>query len=71
MADFQYQSFLTPERTDQFWLLLKHILFYGAPVIMIFVALEVCFGVVAIIKGIFTKGNKDDDNDDDYDIYRY
>jgi len=66
----EFQTFLSPERLDQFWEMVRFILFYVAPVVMIFFAVDLINWVVNAVKravGI----NKKDDDDDDYEIYRY
>ncbi|WP_175615921.1 hypothetical protein [Piscibacillus halophilus] len=63
-----YELFLNAERMDQFWEVLKWVLFFIAPVIMIFVVPDVLQHLVnAIRKGLGIDKEKDDQDD----IYYY
>lgn len=66
----EFQTFLTPERMDVFWDNVHWLLFYVAPVIMIWMALVGVHALVKMIRSSFGK-NQDEDDEDDYDVYRY
>lgn len=64
----EYQTFLSGENMEVFWHWIKWLLFYVAPSVMILVALYTGEELVKVIRGVF---KKDDDDEDDYDVYRY
>ncbi|WP_017187246.1 hypothetical protein [Alkalibacillus haloalkaliphilus] len=65
----EYQTFLDSENMDSFWEMVRWLMFFIAPVIMIFFAADaIKLLVKAIRKGL---GMEKADQDDDYDIYRY
>jgi hypothetical protein len=68
----EFQSFLTPSRQSDLFETLKWVLFFVAPLVMIWAALESIGHLIQLIRGMFgkAKGEKNDD-DDDYDVYRY
>lgn len=66
-----FQSFLSGNNLVTFWDNVKWLLFFVAPVIMIFFGLDAIKLLIRVIRGsVADEGNKDDD-DDDYDVYRY
>ncbi|USK56372.1 hypothetical protein LIS82_07840 [Cytobacillus solani] len=66
-----FQSFLSGNNLVAFWDSVKWLLFFVAPVIMIFFGLDALKLLIRVIRGSVTEeGNKDND-DDDYDVYRY
>lgn len=67
----QFQTFFTPERLSDFWYLLKWLLFLAAPIIMISLAIYVIGFLVQVVVKSVRKSTVDDDEDDDYDVYRY
>lgn len=67
--DLPYQTFLTPERQDAMFLMLSHVLFYVAPVLMTTVAIYLVGRFVIMIVSFVQK--TDDDDDDDYEVYKY
>lgn len=69
MPDFQ--TFLNQARTDELWNNVEWLLFYVAPVVLIFIALMSLDHLVDVIRGAFSKAKKDNNDDDDLDIYRY
>jgi hypothetical protein len=64
------QTFLTNARMDTLWENFHWILFFVAPVIMIWFALEILPYLVNTIRGAMKESDKEDD-DDDYDVYKY
>jgi hypothetical protein len=67
----EFQVFLTPDRQADLMQVVKWLLFFVAPVVLIMVALQVVPMVVDVIRDTFSQAKKDDDDDDDYDVYRY
>lgn len=67
----EYVTFLNDARTAQFWEWVKWILFFVAPIIMIFFAIPIVGLTIQMIKKIFGAAEKQKDDDDDYDVYRY
>lgn len=66
-----YQSFLSGANLEEFWANVKWLLFYVAPVIMIFVAVYAVGHVVKMVRSSIGKESVKDDDDDDYEVYRY
>lgn len=70
MPDFQ--TFLTPERMDMLFENVHWLLFFVAPLVMIWIAVSMLEPVIKLIKSAFVKEERrSNDDDDDYDIYRY
>ncbi|MFC4323682.1 hypothetical protein [Litchfieldia salsa] len=67
----EYTTFLNDARTAQFWLWVKWLMFFVAPVIMIFIATDVVGMTLKMIRKIVGSSEKKRDDDDDYDVYRY
>ncbi len=71
----KWQVFLTPTRQADLFAVMKWLLFFVAPVILIWVALAILPLLIEMIRGIFTDAKRDergrDKDDDDYDVYRY
>lgn len=65
----EFETFLTPERVDQFWENVKWLMFFVAPIVMIFFAADIIGSVISMIKKAL--GIQKEKDDDDYDIYRY
>ncbi|GAA0471845.1 hypothetical protein [Alkalibacillus silvisoli] len=66
----EYQLFLDGENLDQFWQMVRWLLFFIAPIIMIFFATDaIKLLIKAIRKGLGMETTEKDD--DDYDVYRY
>jgi hypothetical protein len=62
-----FVSIFTPDMMDGFWQYLKVFLFIGAPLLMIYAAVELGgYFVDTLKKAIFSK-KKEDDDDDDWD----
>ncbi|AMR88124.1 MULTISPECIES: hypothetical protein [Bacillus cereus group] len=66
-----YQSFLSGQRLTDFWQIVKWLLFFIAPVVMIFFAVEVLKAFYQMIIGFTRKNTEEPDKDDDYEIYHY
>lgn len=68
-----FQTFLDGAMLGQFWEFVKFILFYVAPIVMIYVALELVAWVIRAIRGTMTEADLDHDrrrrHDDDDDYY--
>lgn len=65
-----FQSFLSGNNLVAFWDNVKWILFFVAPIVMIFFGLDTLKLLIRVIRGsVADEANKDDD--DDFDIYRY
>ncbi|MBB5324906.1 hypothetical protein HNQ34_002004 [Anoxybacillus tepidamans] len=69
----EFQTFFTPARLDEFWYYVKWLLFYVAPMIMIFAAAGAISMLVAIMKKSFANTNQvgKQEKDDDYEIRHY
>jgi len=67
----EYVTFLDGTRSAQFWENVKWIMFFVAPIIMIFFATDVVGMVIKMIRKIVGAGENKKDDDDDYDVYRY
>ncbi|MBP3040573.1 hypothetical protein J9303_13865 [Bacillaceae bacterium Marseille-Q3522] len=70
----EYQSFLSGQNLIDFWNQVKWLLFFVAPIVLIFFAVDIIQILVRVIKGQIldeSVKSKRDDEDDDYDIYRY
>lgn len=65
----EFQTFLNPQRMAEFWYFVKWFLFYVAPLVMIFFATETIGHLIQVIRKALGIGKNDDD--DDYDVYRY
>ena len=66
----EFQTFLDQNNMDTLIENSRWLLFFVAPVVMLFVGLAVLGLFIDMFKSIFKKAN-DDDEDDDYDVYRY
>jgi hypothetical protein len=72
MTPNELPTFFTPAVWAQFNGDIKMLLVWAGPLIMLIVALFVAYGAVSIITGIFQKKkDKDKNDDDDYEVYRY
>lgn len=68
----EFQTFLTPENMDKLFGYFHWLLFFVAPLIMIWIALSILDPIIKIIKSAFVKEERNsNDDDDDYDFYRY
>lgn len=65
----EFETFLTAERMTIFWDNVKWLLFFVAPIIMIFFASDVLSLLIGVIKK--TIGIKTKNDDDDYDVHHY
>ncbi|MEI5915483.1 hypothetical protein [Bacillus albus] len=66
-----YQSFLSGQRLEDFWQIVKWLLFFVAPVVMIFFALDVLKEFYQMIMRFVRGSNEEKDNEDDYEVYHY
>lgn len=66
----EYELFLNSERMTQFWEMVKWLLFFIAPVAMIFFAADLLKLFIGMIKKSFGV-EKEKEEEDDYKIYRY
>ncbi|OIJ22049.1 hypothetical protein BKP45_05065 [Anaerobacillus alkalidiazotrophicus] len=66
----EFQTFLSGSNMTEFWNNVKWFLFFIAPIIMIFFAIDVIGHLIVMIRKALGVGEKNDD-DDDYDVYRY
>lgn len=68
-----YQTILDGDNMGQFWEYLKFFMFFIAPVVMIWVAIQLVGWVVRMIRGTVTEEDtrrrRYDDDDDDYYYY--
>ncbi|WP_378211118.1 hypothetical protein [Anoxybacteroides rupiense] len=69
----EFQTFFTPARLNEFWYYVKWLLFYVAPMIMIFAAAGAITLLIMMIRKTIANTNQIDqkENDDDYEIRRY
>lgn len=65
-----YQTFLNDARLPELFSWAKWILFFIAPGLMIAVAFYALNLLIDVIRGIFRK-DKEENRDDDYEIYKY
>lgn len=61
--DLPYQTIFDGPRMAEFWEYIKYFLFFAAPVVMIWVAIQLVKMVVTIVRNFMNKGHE---NDDDY-----
>jgi hypothetical protein len=66
-----YQSFLSGQRLEDFWQIVKWLLFYVAPVVMLFFALNVLSEFYQMILKFVRGSNGEKENEDDYEVYHY
>jgi len=66
----EIQTFFTDARLAEFWHNVKWFLFYVAPIIMIVFALDVLKNLIPQVRKLFERAEKEDD-DEDFEIYRY
>jgi hypothetical protein len=66
----EFQTFFTNARMDTLWHNFKWVLFFVAPGIMLWFALEMLGNLVRTVRGAMDESDKEE-NDDDYDVYRY
>lgn len=66
----EFQTFLSGGNLDEFWYYLKWVLFFVAPIVMIYFAIHAVDHLIGVLKKSLHKADEDD-HDDDYDIYRY
>ena len=64
-----YTSFLNADNMSEFWKVLKWLMFYVAPIIMIQFALQSVGEFIYSLKNSVTE--KDEDFDEDNDVYYY
>lgn len=70
--DLPFETVLDGKAMDDFWQAVKWVLFYVAPVVMIWVALKLVGWVVAVIKDMIDeargvkRGSRYDDDDEYY-----
>jgi hypothetical protein len=67
----EYQTFFTPSRLDEFWLMVKWVLFFVAPGIMIYFAVHAVGWLVHTIRVSLLGEAQKEEKDDDYEVYRY
>lgn len=64
--ELAYFNLLDPDRLDLFWQYMKWVLFFGAPIIMIIMAIFYSELLVSVLLSIFPFGKRkrdDDEND--------
>lgn len=66
----EFQTFLDPANMDTLWENVEWLLFYVAPVVMIYVAIVSIGHLIDVVKNAFSHDKKEE-TDDEYDIYRY
>lgn len=66
----EFQTFLNPENMDKLWNNVEWLLFYIAPIVMIYVAITTIGYLIDVIKKAFKSENKNDEQEE-YDIYRF
>ena len=66
----EFQMFFDAETMADFWHFVKWFLFLGAPIALVFFALDTVGLLITVIRRSLGVGHKDKD-DDDYDVYRY
>lgn len=68
----EFYQFFDAERMAEFWYYVKWFLFLGAPLAMIIFAVDAIGLLVSVLRKSLGFGHKvKDDDDDDYDVYRY
>lgn len=65
----EYTSFLNADNMGEFWKVLKWLMFYIAPIIMIWFAFQSVQEFIYRLKNSTTE--KDEDFDEDNDVYYY
>ncbi|HDR6318930.1 hypothetical protein [Bacillus thuringiensis] len=65
----QYTSFLNADNMSEFWKVLKWLMFYVAPIVMIWFAIQSVQEFIYRLKSSTTE--KDEDFDEDNDVYYY
>lgn len=65
----QYTSFLNADNMGEFWKVLKWLMFYVAPIVMIWFAIQSVQEFIYRLKSSTTE--KDEDFDEDNDVYYY
>ncbi|EEL73250.1 MULTISPECIES: hypothetical protein [Bacillus cereus group] len=65
----QYTSFLNADNMGEFWKVLKWLMFYVAPIVMIWFAFQTVGEFIYRLKNSTTE--KDEDFDEDNDVYYY
>ncbi|MEC3127231.1 hypothetical protein P9Z75_26955 [Bacillus tropicus] len=66
-----YQSFLSGQRLEDFWQIVKWLLFFVAPVVMIVFALNVLSEFYQMIVKVVRGSNEEKESADDYEVYHY
>lgn len=64
----EYQSFLNADNMGEFWEIMKWILFYIAPIVMIMFTIKAVSYLIYMIR---TSTTKEDKEEDDYEVYQY
>ncbi|MDA2627420.1 hypothetical protein PDQ36_30205 [Bacillus cereus] len=65
----EYTSFLNADNMGEFWKVLKWLMFYVAPIVMIWFAIQSVQEFIYRLKSSTTE--KDEDFDEDNDVYYY
>ncbi|MEB9152826.1 hypothetical protein P4H52_22800 [Bacillus cereus] len=65
----EYTSFLNADNMGEFWKVLKWLMFYIAPIVMIWFAIQSVQEFIYRLKSSTTE--KDEDFDEDNDVYYY
>ncbi|MGE6349418.1 hypothetical protein ACQKIY_31270 [Bacillus mycoides] len=65
----EYTSFLNADNMGEFWKVLKWLMFYVAPIVMIWFAFQSVQEFIYRLKSSTTE--KDEDFDEDNDVYYY
>lgn len=65
----EYTSFLNADNMGEFWKILKWFMFYIAPIVMIWFAIQSVQEFICRLKSSTTE--KDEDFDEDNDVYYY
>ncbi|MBU8905572.1 hypothetical protein KH400_03060 [Desertibacillus haloalkaliphilus] len=68
-----YQTFLSGNRLGDLFTNIRWLLFFVAPIVMIWFAIKAIGLLILTIRKIFDSGdrNRRRDDDDDYDVYHY
>lgn len=67
----EFYMFFDAERMAEFWYFVKWFLFLGAPIAMIVFATDVIGYLILMIRKALGVNPKKNDDDDDFDVYRY
>lgn len=70
-----YQTFFSNANLDTFWADVKWLLFFVAPVVMVFFSVYAVRWFIKVVKGGFTEAEKESrrkpSDDDDIDVHYY